>query len=166
MTRLAVICWIILNSLVVIGGSIGWFQLRSNDKRVSKYLRRLLAADALCGVVFLIATARIPRAVSVAPVFSIFPFVVAALLVGAVWGWLFYGAGYLNGGGWRGVVKRLFNPERRTTMVDEHKDEDKDESPAPASAKPEQPGKGTGPSPTGVVDGPGKSGDNPPPEQP
>ena len=107
MIKLLIIYWVVLNALVVVGGLIGWFQLKMDDNRSSHYLSRILMADALRGVFSLWGTSRFYEGLEVTPVFMIASMIVITLLTGAIWGWLAYTHGIINGGGWPGLLKRF-----------------------------------------------------------
>lgn len=107
MIKLVIIYWVVLNALVVIGGVIGWFQLKLDTNRASHYLARILLADAMRGVVSLWGTSMFHEALVATPVFMTFSILVITLLTGAIWGWIFYCRGIINGGGWLGLLRRM-----------------------------------------------------------
>jgi hypothetical protein len=164
--------WITVSLLVLAGGLVSWFQLKfQSEEPVSKHLARLRIACAMVAVIFLASTNGIASAWQVMPVFTLYSLLAVTAMATALWEWVFYAVGIINGDGWAGVIKRLFDPKRRKRMMDEPKHD----KPAPPQAQEHKP-EGVGgkpqpqPSPEGVTDGPGRSGENPPsdplPEQP
>lgn len=158
--------WILISVLILAGGVVSWVQLKFNSHEpVSKYLARLRLSCAMVAVIFLASTNGIVNAWAVMPVFTLYSLLAVTLMAGALWSWIFYSIGILNGHGWVGVIKRLFDPKnRRRTMEKRYEDEHASLPPADkpdnAGGRPQQP------DPSGVVDGPGKSEDNPPSEPP
>ena len=123
-------------------------------------------ADALRGVLSLWGTHRFSRGLIIEPVFMIASVVVITLLTGAIWGWLLYSNGFINGGGFLGLIKG----RKRKKMENREKEERENESPAPEHEDVGKPGSGSvstadEPAPTtppagagegGVGEGPGK----------
>lgn len=170
MTRLIAGYWITVSLLVLAGGLVSWFQLKFLSREpVSRHLAYIRLACSMVAVIFLASTNGMVSAWHVMPVFTLYSLLAVTVMAMALWDWVFYTIGILNGDGWAGVIKRLFDPKRRRRMIVESKEHDE-----PASAAPEHKPEGVGgkpqPSPEGVTDGPGRSGENPPsdplPEQP
>ena len=155
LTNLILLYWLFLTALVVVGGMIGAWQLRSRNQRVSLYLSRILIAIALRSLLTFIGLCYWRDTIQRAPIYIALSAFAATLLCGAIWGWLFYVAGLWNGGGWRGFYLKL----RGTSMSDKERVEDED---AAKPASPTTPPSGDGANADngadrdGVVDGPGK----------
>ena len=105
--KIAIGCWMFLSAANVIGGLIGWFQLRSDHRRASFYLSRILLAIAIRSVFVFIGLYNWSPNLMDAPIFIVLSVGSATLLTGAIWGWLFYLRGVWNGGGWRDLVRQL-----------------------------------------------------------
>lgn len=98
--------WMFLTILTTVGGVIGWYQLRTDHHRVSLYLSRILIAIALRSLITFIGIYIWAATLGRAPIFIAFSTLGATLLCGAIWGWLLYLRGIVNGGGWRDLWKK------------------------------------------------------------
>ena len=157
--RLLLTYWAILTILMTVGGVIGWYQLRHDRRRVSLYLSRILIAESFRSA--LTFTGIINWAAELRPslIYLALSTLGATLLCGAIWGWLLYLRGVINGGGIFGLLRRI-------TMVDKHKEQDEEkpkptpQTPAPTPPASPNSGDGTnaddGNDRGGVTDGPGK----------
>jgi hypothetical protein len=182
MIKAAIVYWIALNFLIAVGGVAGWLQLRQSEHRVaSRYLSRILLSEAMRGALSLWGTGRFRSGLAVTPLFMLASVVVITLVTGAIWGFLFYARGIINGGGWWGLLTRRWkttaanhyiNTDGGQTMEGKRKDEETaNESPTTSPKKPRESGGGGGLSPAnepepsppdpGVGEGPGKKPDTP-----
>lgn len=159
MTYGLLIYWAFLTVVTVVGGAIGGLQLRTDRHRVSLFLSRIIIAEAfrsLLTFISLLLWADIFRTV---PIYVALSALSATLLAGAIWGWLAYLRGWVNGSGWRGLLDHL----KGGSSMSDDKDKEKvdDESPKPKPAPAPDTGGGTnaqtGSDTGGVTDGPGKT---------
>src|SRR5688500_7833828 len=127
--------WVILNVLIALGGVQGWVELRNVGRpRVALYLSRVMMAEALRAVITIIGIRRFHASLEAVPVYIGFSVLVSTLLCGAIWGWLLYTRGIINGGGVLGLVGRILNsPERsKMAMKDDDRKRPDDEKAEPA----------------------------------
>jgi hypothetical protein len=90
--------WVILNALNLVGGVLGWLELRkSREERGAVYLSRILLAEAFRSGTSIIGIRRFAQALLAFPYYVSLSVVVTTLLCGAIWGWLLYSRGVING---------------------------------------------------------------------
>lgn len=113
--------WVLLNLLIAIGGVLGWIELRNIGRpRVVLYLSRVVAACALSGISQIVTIRRFHHTLGSLPVDTTVHVLATTAMCGAIWGWLLYTRGIINGGGVLGLVGRLINkPERSNKAMKE-----------------------------------------------
>ena len=105
--RLAIAFWMFLSACNVVGGIIGWYQLRTDHRRASLYLSRILIAIAFRSSLTFTGIYMWADVIAPTPIYIAFSLFATILLCGAIWGWLFYLRGIWNGGGWRELLTKL-----------------------------------------------------------
>jgi hypothetical protein len=151
--------WVLLNLAIVFGGVLGWVELRNaGGPRVVLYLSRVMLAEALRATITLVGIQRFHVSLGAVPVYVASSVFVSTLLAGAIWGWLLYTRGIINGGGVLGLVGRLLRkPERRIAMDNKKQQEQDKEAEEVETAEAEEDGDGgNGDGQKGVPDGPGE----------
>ena len=109
--QIALALWIFLSVLNAVGGLIGWFQLRTDRRRASLYLSRILIATSFRNMLTFVGLYQWSHVAAQSPIYVAFSLLAAVLLCGAIWGWLFYLRGIWNGGGWRDLIANLRRPD-------------------------------------------------------
>lgn len=109
--RLAIGIWIFLSALNAVGGLIGWYQLRTDKRRASLYLSRILIAESFRSMLAFVGIYNGADLLSDAPIYVALSLLSVVLLTGAIWGWLLYLRGLWNGGGWAGLLEKLRRKE-------------------------------------------------------
>lgn len=111
MIKFAIGYWLALNALNFWGGVSGWLELRKDYRRASHYLSRVLLAEGIRAGVSLFSIERFYISLQAAPIVVIPNIVVVTVLCIAMWGWLLFCRGVINGNGWRDLFKRRPKPE-------------------------------------------------------
>lgn len=106
MIKIAIGYWLALNALNMWGGISGWLELRKDGRQVSHYLSRVLLAEGIRAGVSLFSIERFYISLQEAPSVIIPNVVVVTGLCIAMWGWLLYCRGVINGNEWRDLLKR------------------------------------------------------------
>ena len=109
--RVAIAFWIFLTACNAVGGLIGWYQLRTDHRRASLYLSRILIAESFRSVLAFYGIYYGAEELAHVPIFIALSVASVILLCGAIWGWLFYLRGVWNGGGWREMLSKLRRPD-------------------------------------------------------
>lgn len=107
LVRVAIACWIFFSALNTVGGLIGWYQLRTDHRRASLYLSRILLAESIRSALAFIGIYYGSERIMDAPIYIALSLFSVILLSGAVWGWLLYLRGIWNGGGWSELMNKL-----------------------------------------------------------
>lgn len=115
LVKLAIAFWIFLSALNAVGGLIGWYQLRTDHRRASLYLSRILIAESFRSMLAFYGIYYGAEELLQVPIFVALSVASVILLCGAIWGWLFYLRGVWNGGGWREALKNLRRPDNGQT---------------------------------------------------
>lgn len=100
MIELAIAYWAFLNTACCLGGIFGWLELRQRPERGAVYLGRILCAEGLRAGVTIFGLERFRLAVETVPFYIGASAVVLTLLCGAIWGWLLFNRGIINGHGY------------------------------------------------------------------
>ena len=99
--------WLILNALQVIGGVIAWWDLHRSKHRVVVYQSRLLLALAIRAIGTIWGVPMFSSGLESKPIYTFIQSVVISTLVtGAIWGWLLYARGVINGSGIMSIFTR------------------------------------------------------------
>jgi hypothetical protein len=111
LVRLAIALWIFLSACNAIGGLIGWYQLRTDHRRASLYLSRILIAESFRSVLAFVGIYYGAERLAQSPIYVALSTLSVILLSGAIWGWLLYLRGLWNGGGWPELLRKLKRPK-------------------------------------------------------